>query len=179
MLNPLRKLMNLVESAGRESAVPKVPALYHFTKAKNLIGILSTGALRPGDNGRVSFTDDAEQPLFRYMPVVLKFDGRLATDVDLTRFEGDAASLAGGDEREFYATRSVALRPYLRAIFVRPNTFDESAAEFRARFGMSKKDFRALLATASAQGARVTVTDFNDKDRDWHRVTESAGRESV
>jgi hypothetical protein len=145
--------------------------LYHFTTAKNLIGILNDEQLFPGQNGRVCFTDDPEQRLFRYMPVVLKFSGELSQDVELTRFEGDAASLAGGDEREFYATHPVSLRPHLQAIFVRSNTFDDTAADFRARFGMSKRDLRAVLASQEKEGVTVKVTDFNDTDRDWYKTT--------
>lgn len=142
-------------------AVQTVPSpLYHFTNIKGLIGILRSEAIQPGRNGRVSFTFNPSQSLFRYMSAVLVFDH---PEVALVRYEGDAASLAGGDEEEFYANEAVPLTR-LQSIVVRPNIWQDDERAFRSMYGIGKAQLKALLQDWQSRGVAVSFRDFNDTE---------------
>jgi hypothetical protein len=145
--------------------------LYHFTSIKPLIAIMQSDSLNVGKNGTVSFTFHPGQSLFRYSGAVLTFSPNLRSAFDLHRYEGDAASLAGGDEYELFA--EAAVRPvsqYLRAIVIRSIVLADNERDFKTQYRLSKKDFRGLIEKWRQKGINVVVTDFNDTDQNWHQT---------
>lgn len=149
----------------KTGVAPDVKALYHFTNVKGLIGILRSDGIHPGHNGRVSFTFNPAQSLFRYTAAVLIFDASLGHTVKLIRYQGDAASLAGGDEEEYYADTAVRpLLPSLRSVVIRPNIFDDGAKAFAEMYRITKQQLRTLLQSWQTRGVDVVYKDFNDTE---------------